>query len=49
MSSAPALTVRGRAEPFLARDRNTLVKVAQPAPDPLMLIRRASVRSGGAR
>jgi len=31
------LTVRGREEPFLHRDRNTLVKVAEPKPNPLVL------------
>jgi len=31
------LMVRGRAEPFRHRDRNTLVKVADAAPNPLML------------
>jgi hypothetical protein len=30
------LTVRGRAEPFRHRDRNTLVKVAEAAPNPLL-------------
>jgi hypothetical protein len=34
------LVVRGRVEPFLHRDRNTLVKVAEPKPNPLLLIRR---------
>jgi hypothetical protein len=29
------LTVRGRAEPFLHRDRNTLFKTAEPTPNPL--------------
>ena len=38
------LMVRGRAEPFLHRDRNTLVKVAAPTPNPLML-RRAAART----
>jgi hypothetical protein len=33
------LTVRGRDEPFLHRDRNTLVKVAEPKPNPLALLR----------
>jgi len=33
------LMVRGREEPFLHRDRNTLVKVAEPTPNPLALIR----------
>ena len=32
------LTVRGQAEPFRHRDRNTLVKVAEPTPNPLALI-----------
>ena len=32
------LIVRGRAEPFLHRDRNTLVKVAEPTPNPLCLL-----------
>jgi len=32
------LLVRGRAEPFLHRDRNTLYKVAEPTPNPLMLL-----------
>jgi hypothetical protein len=36
------LTVRGRAEPFLHRDRNTLTKVAEPTPNPLALIRKQS-------
>jgi hypothetical protein len=30
------LTVRGRTEPFRHRDRNTLVKVAEAAPNPMM-------------
>jgi hypothetical protein len=34
------LIVRGRAEPFLHRDRNTLIKVAEPTPNPLMLLRQ---------
>jgi hypothetical protein len=37
--SDTTLAVRGRAEPFLHRDRNTLVKVAEPTPNPLALIR----------
>jgi hypothetical protein len=32
------LAVRGAAEPFRHRDRNTLIKVAEPAPNPLALI-----------
>jgi hypothetical protein len=34
------LIVRGRAEPFLHRDKNTLVKVAEPTPNPLLLLLR---------
>jgi hypothetical protein len=34
------LTVRGQAEPFRHRDVNTLVKVAEPTPNPLMLLQR---------
>ena len=34
------LIVRGRAEPFLHRDRNTLVRLAEPTPNPLWLKRR---------
>ena len=33
------LIVRGRDEPFLHRDRNTLIRVAEPTPNPLALIR----------
>jgi hypothetical protein len=33
------LLVRGRAEPFRHRDRNTLVKLAEPTQNPLMWIR----------
>ena len=32
------LKVHGRDEPFLHRDRNTLVKVAEPTPNPLALL-----------
>ena len=32
------LAVRGQAEPFRHRDRNTLVKVGEPTPNPLALI-----------
>jgi hypothetical protein len=32
------LTVRGREQPFLHRDRNTLFKVAEPTPNPLALM-----------
>jgi hypothetical protein len=31
------LLVRGQAEPFHHRDTNTLTKVAEPTPNPLML------------
>ncbi|CAN7396089.1 heme-binding beta-barrel domain-containing protein [Phenylobacterium sp. LjRoot225] len=34
------LQVRGRAEPFRHQDRNTLVKVAEPRPNPLARITR---------
>ena len=34
--SDTTLIVRGRSEPFLHRDRNTMVKVAEPTPNPLM-------------
>ena len=36
--SDTTLIVRGRSEPFLHRDRNTLVKVAEAQPNPLMLL-----------
>jgi len=40
------LRVRGREEPFRHRDRNTLVKVAEPQPNPLALLRgKAAARS----
>ena len=32
------LQVRGRPDPFRHRDRNTLVKIAEPTPNPLFLI-----------
>jgi hypothetical protein len=35
------LVVRGRAEPFRHRDCNTLVRLAEPAPNPLMAKRAA--------
>ena len=35
------LSVRGQAEPFRHRDRNTLTKVAEPTPNPLALIARS--------
>ena len=34
------LAVRGQAEPFRHRDLNTLIKVAEPTPNPLFLIRK---------
>ena len=37
------LVVRGQAEPFRHRDRNTLAKVAEPTPNPLALIVAAKV------
>ena len=40
------LIVRGRAEAFLHRDRNTLFKVAEPTPNPLALLRKAAARAG---
>jgi hypothetical protein len=43
------LMVRGRAEPFLHRDSNTLVKVAEPTPNPLMLLRQARAKNPSAR
>jgi hypothetical protein len=36
------LAVRGAAEPFRHRDRNTLVKVAEPTPNPLAQIAAAA-------
>ena len=38
------LIVRGREEPFLHRDRNTLVKVAEPTPNPLALRRQSQAK-----
>jgi hypothetical protein len=40
--SEVTLLVRGQAEPFLHRDRNTLFKVAEPEPNPLAQIAAAS-------
>jgi hypothetical protein len=40
--SDTTLIVRGRAEPFLHQDRNSLRKLAEPAPNPLM-----APRAGG--
>ena len=36
------LSVRGQAAPFRHRDRNTLVKVGEPTPNPLALIRAST-------
>ena len=36
--SDTTLMVRGRTEPFLHRDSNTLVRIAEPTPNPLMLL-----------
>jgi hypothetical protein len=38
------LMVRGRAEPFRHRDVNTLTKIAEPEPNPLLLVERAGQR-----
>lgn len=38
--SDTVLIVRGKPEPFLHRDRNTLFKVAEPAPNPLYALTR---------
>jgi hypothetical protein len=38
--SDTTLMVRGRTEPFLHRDSNTLVRIAEPTPNPLMLLAR---------
>jgi hypothetical protein len=40
------LMVRGRSEPFLHRDTNTLIKVAEPQPNPLMLRQTQTPRRG---
>lgn len=39
--SDTTLQVRGRDAPFMHKDRNTLVKVAEPGPNPLLVILRA--------
>jgi hypothetical protein len=44
--SDTTLVVRGRTEPFTHRDRNTLTRVAEPAPNPLMRI--IAARDGAA-
>ena len=36
------LTVRGRAEPFQHRDRNTLAKVGEPTPNPFSILAGAT-------
>lgn len=43
--SDTTLVVRGQDEPFLHRDRNRLVKVGEPEPNPLLVITRA--KAGG--
>ncbi len=40
------LMVRGRPEPFQHRDQNTLVKVAEPTPNPLFQIRNSAAAGG---
>ena len=44
--STTLLQVRGRPEPFRHQDRNTLVKVAEPKPNPLWVIRQNQALSG---
>lgn len=46
--SDTTLIVRGRSEPFLHRDRNTLVKVAEVEPNPLMQMTLRAVPIGPA-
>ncbi len=41
--SNTVLMVRGRAEPFQHTDRNTLTRIAEAAPNPLLRIRRDGV------
>jgi hypothetical protein len=42
------LIVRGRKNPFLHRDRNTLVKIQEPTPNPLCLLRKSGqAKQGG--
>ena len=43
--SDTTLIVRGQAEPFMHRDRNRLVKIAEPKPNPLMLIQQRPAAS----
>jgi hypothetical protein len=42
------LAVRGREEPFRHRDRNTLAKVGEPAPNPLARIRKGGITAAQA-
>src|SRR3954465_5919276 len=44
--SDTTLVVRGRAEPFLHRDRNTLMKTGEPNPNPLMQLTLERSRLG---
>jgi hypothetical protein len=44
--SDTTLVVKGRSEPFLHRDRNTLSKVAEPAPNPLFQLLNPSPGQG---
>ena len=46
--SDTTLIVRGRSEPFLHRDINRLVKVAEPEPNPLMLLTLRAEQTGPA-
>jgi len=39
------LMVHGRAEPFQHRDTNTLVRVAEPTPNPLLLLLRSRAKA----
>jgi hypothetical protein len=44
-TSDTTLIVRGRAEPFLHRDRNRLVKIGEPEPNPLLKKLAAKARA----
>ena len=46
--SDTTLIVRGRSEPFLHRDINRLVKVAEPEPNPLLLLTLRAEQAGPA-
>ena len=46
--SDTVLQVRGRPEPFHHLDRNRLVKVGEPKPNPLLRVRRDGVSRGEA-